>query len=1568
MYKEIKKNGSARSLRAALLKFSEVSRLIRPQKGRAYVTNLLPCLVKVVRRQEEFVHEALAQAVPKILSALGAFTSDSESRLLLKTCMGNLFDSNPVIRRTTAVCLVAVCSHSRKPAVFFPWLLSVLMDFLVPVNIGGGGGGADEETPVNRILGILTCSRLLVPKLAEVEEESSGPNEVNLLERLLQLYELCLHFSGHKDHNVVSHSLETLQQLLRTPPTPLKDCLTSSTGLSRSFIFENQGRQKKQSDSSLSRMGSLMINEEEESLLDLEPSVSESAPLGGTVQMMDAAAHGDGDTRQANSPVADAVGDGDAESLEMEGLPQTTQGEESPEPQDLAEDDSVFSNDAEERFEEAEEEEDNNIGGFCDADVPLIYCARKLTLSFLLTRQKGQLPSNAKSRVSIKVLAFGCLTAIVRLSPKVFLLTLLQCEEEEVVDEEKLATSLIRDVSGYSGHDDPQLRGCAAILLGTVLRGALVESGGDLEPWFNERRPDQGDIRDILTKMCSDSSAVALKTVVSALGLFLEPLMMSPKFSLAVSLLESVWKAASKSGNYWLVKVELCRLIAGIPFTPLHLVTGNTDLQVKFLGIILAMVGDEDGRVRLEASNCLATMVANLYEPGDEGNSDPVSVAAIGMSERLLHPIMGHHPIQQTFASRNYVQFLAKSGYRIGRASCRKVFRLVTELHNTLLTSQSSSVTLGTIEALTELSDHFSPVRHPSCWGCHKQRTRRASAANVDKVLTSPAFNLLGLLTALLTKSSLAVDLTAHANILKLSSRLLASLSISHIGKGGKESSRTPASSDASAPSYKVSSNKNLEHLATALLYHSVRLLAIVTAVVEDIQPAVVQPAATKTPLPSIANPSLSPLKKRLPGEAEQAAKEAEKAAGGKKDASQETQRKMGTFSHSPHYMKIYDILKSTHLAYKANMDSKTTKKFEVVLRECLLTLGCILDVSESNCLGKYVEEVLGYMKTTLAVDPLASLRCVQLLLQCIFRMNFAGDPSLADSLDGQRAEGGDASSPGSSGHHQRGVFHPCFDLPRNELVHTFHLARDASSSMLEGGAGEHLGFTSSVAPSSSRLQQQRPPVFKNLGRSADRAVLSANVRLFEGIVIRALRHYTLTTDTEQQGQVLQLLVQLVQLRVNYCLLDSDQIFIGYVVKQMELIEEGQVTGAGKLVPEIFRFLVLLSYEKYHSKPIIDVAKILRLAEGLFASGQPPEEFALPALLPLAEDLFCYRGSMASSASATDEAAEELETQRKAVLGMLLKLAVYPEALQCLFMVLSALKAEDEEGWRKVSRTVMDVLLPLLANQKLRLDDKRCLDLVLQVFAALSPGCLRPVDPFLSAVLTCAVDLSDLREMQRWLGFVVVAFPIITNQSPEEGILSRLEELGIQVGSANLPSPSTASGHLLDTSMESSTSTTSDPLGVGPAVKPEVTLARFLVQVVGASCGKLHELVFSQDGGDRSFLQQELSHLLLFFAYMLQSGRYPRVARAAQTLAKQGKKEGPEVMYTVEGISELFLQVSHACPYLTLQWLHILILLGWCPQEFWCRVLAPGKKEEEGANEAIKDNEQLGLNDEILKR
>lgn len=215
--------------------------------------------------------------------------------------------------------------------------------------------------------------------------------------------------------------------------------------------------------------------------------------------------------------------------------------------------------------------------------------------------------------------------------------------------------------------------------------------------------------------------------------------------------------------------------------------------------------------------------------------------------------------------------------------------------------------------------------------------------------------------------------------------------------------------------------------------------------------------------------------------------------------------------------------------------------------------------------------------------------------------------------------------------------------------------------------------------------------------------------------------------------------------------------------------------------------------------------------------------------------------------------------------------------------MLRATKSEGDDRWRKLSRMLTEALIPLLAAQKIHIEEKSHLDLLHQIFAGLAPGTLRPVDPLLSAVLTCTVDLTKLRDVQRWLGFVVLSLPILTNQSPEEAILARLEELGIQMmmtssvsaGEADSSDSNVVMGTSM-MSMESSTSTTNSEF----QVKPEVTLAKFLLQAIGAACTKFHQLAYSIEDQDLTvFLRQELSHLLLFVIYMFQSGRYYRVTK-----------------------------------------------------------------------------------------
>ena len=68
-------------------------------------------------------------------------------------------------------------------------------------------------------------------------------------------------------------------------------------------------------------------------------------------------------------------------------------------------------------------------------------------------------------------------------------------------------------------------------------------------------------------------------------------------------------------------------------------------------------------------------------------------------------------------------------------------------------------------------------------------------------------------------------------------------------------------------------------------------------------------------------------------------------------------------------------------------------------------------------------------------------------------------------------------------------------------------------------------------------------------------------------------------------------------------------------------------------------------------------------------------------------------------------------------------------------------------------------------------------------------------------------------------------------------------------------------------------------------------------------------------------------------------------------------------LYTFNTLSELFLQLAHHTPYLTLQWLYVLLLLDWCPQDIWARALLSGGKEASSGIEHIFDGVSLMVKD-----
>lgn len=164
------------------------------------------------------------------------------------------------------------------------------------------------------------------------------------------------------------------------------------------------------------------------------------------------------------------------------------------------------------------------------------------------------------------------------------------------------------------------------------------------------------------------------------------------------------------------------------------------------------------------------------------------------------------------------------------------------------------------------------------------------------------------------------------------------------------------------------------------------------------------------------------------------------------------------------------------------------------------------------------------------------------------------------------------------------------------------------------------------------------------------------------------------------------------------------------------------------LIPRIFQFLVHLSYEKQHSKSIINVPKIIHLCDGLMASGRSPVTHFIPAITPVVEDTFIFRNQNNTS---TD--IKELETMREVLFSMLLRLVEYHEVMQLLALVVNESKYCNDNGerWARWSRQIADIILPLLSQSRLRLETGEAQIAMQSLVFVLNPIVFKPINKVL---------------------------------------------------------------------------------------------------------------------------------------------------------------------------------------------------------------------------------------------
>uniref|UniRef100_A0A8C0HQV3 Huntingtin n=1 Tax=Buteo japonicus TaxID=224669 RepID=A0A8C0HQV3_9AVES len=1687
LYKEIKKNGASRSLRAALWRFAELAHLVRPQKCRPYLVNLLPCLTRISKRPEESVQETLAAAIPKIMAAFGNFANDNEIKVLLKAFIANLKSSSPTIRRTAAGSAVSICQHSRRMQYFYAWLLNVLLGLLVPV---------EDDHPTLLILGVLLTLRYLIPLLQQQVKDTSLKGSFGVTrketeispspEQLIQVYELTLHYTQHQDHNVVTGALELLQQLFRTPPPELLHALTASGGIAQVSVSKDESASRNRSGSIVELIagggsscspvlarkhkGKILLGEEESLEDDPETrsdvsTASFSASMKGEItselasssgvstagsgssaadptghdiiteqprsqhtlqsdsvdltscDLTSTAAEGEeddvlsrsssqisavqsdptmdlNDGTQASSPISDssqtttegpdsAVTPSDSSEIVLEGAEGQYSGmqigqlqDEEDEAANIFQDDSSESfrnssvalqqphllktmshsrqpsDSSVDRFTSKEDAADpgdhenkpsrvkGDIGHYTDGNsAPLVHCVRLLSASFLLTGEKGALVPDRDVRVSVKALAVSCVGAAVALHPESFFSKLYKTPLEE---------QYVSDILNYIDHGDPQIRGATAILCGTIVNSILTKSRFDVEKWLINVRSSTGnlfslvDCIPLLQKMLKDESSVTCKLACTAVRHCIMSLCSSSYSELGLQLIVDL--LTLKNSSYWLVRTELLETLAEVDFRLVSFLEGKTEslhrgihhytgllkLQERVLNnVVICLLGDEDPRVRHVAAASLVRLVPKLFYNCDQGQADPVVAVARDQSSVYLKLLMHETQPPSHFAVSTITRIYR--GYNMLQSPTdvtmeNNLSRVIAAISHALTISTTRALTFGCCEALCLLSTTFPVCTWSVGWHCGVSQPSPS-----DEAQKGCTIGMAGMVLSLLSSAWFPLDLSAHQDALILTGNLLAASApkcLKNPWSAEEDSNQGAAKQEEPWPAL---ADRTLVTLVEQLFSHLLKVINICAHVMDDVAPG----PAVKAALPSLTNPpSLSPIRRK--GKERESVEQASvpmspKKGGEASPASRQTDTtgpvptskssSVGSFYHLPSYLKLYDVLKATHANYKVTLDlQNSNEKFGCFLRSALDVLSQILELATLQDIGKCVEEILGYLKSCFNREPTMATVCVQQLLKTLFGTNLA---SQYDGLSSNPNKAqGKAQRLGSS-NLRPGLYHYCFMAP---YTHFTQALADASLRNMVQAEQEHdaSGWFDVLQKVSTQLKTSITSAAKH---RADKNAIHSHIRLFEPLVIKALKQYTTTTSVQLQRQVLDLLAQLVQLRVNYCLLDSDQVFIGFVLKQFEYIEVGQFRESEAIIPNIFFFLVLLSYERYHSKQIIGIPKIIHLCDGIMASGRKAVTHAIPALQPIVHDLFVLRGTNKA------DAGKELETQKEVVVSMLLRLIQYHQVLEMFILVLQQCHKENEDKWKRLSRQIADIILPMLAKQQMHIDSHDALGVLNTLFEILAPSSLRPVDMLLRSMFVTPKTMASVSTVQLWISGILAILRVLISQSTEDIVLSRIQELSfspyliscqaisrLRRGENNLPAPE-------------------DRTEVKQAkYLPEETFSRFLLQLVGILLEDIvtKQLKVDMNEQQHTFYCQELGTLLMCLIHIFKSGMFRRITAAATRLFTGDGSDGS--FYTLESLSDLVQSMIPTHPSLVLLWCQILLLVNYTNYNWWSEV------------------------------
>ena len=862
----------------------------------------------------------------------------------------------------------------------------------------------------------------------------------------------------------------------------------------------------------------------------------------------------------------------------------------------------------------------------------------------------------------------------VRVSVKSLVISCLT--EFTIISPDLLSTHLAHVPVTFKANCDPMLQANILFLCGSYIRTFLEHS--HYLSWSDQC---EQCIR-ILMECIKDESQKVHKACCEATKICVQSLMKTNQAELIIDLFEALLPLHLSS--YWLVKTALIDVIKDINFSYLHCYTSRSVyMQKEVLNSLFVMLADEDVRVQSACASCFISITDNLCF----SESPNISLMKVIRNEFTACNEFVNPPIYAICLPSDSSQHLeSKTSQNPGSLS-----RLLNIILDQMMYSQSTEMVRGCIEAFASLSRQYVNCEMLKFWGISipAEQQKIDSHHIQEGVVLSSSSGLISFFTLHLTSSMYMYDISCHQNLLTVITNLLGATCKYLISNNSYTADLIL--------SWSLLNDETLVEIIQSLVYHIMRVLNICCHVCTE-----EDPFADSSNFKDKVSAVTTKRKKKDDDLDEEPVMEVD------------GNTKVGSFTSLPHYVKFYENLKSSYEAHKVSLSLQSDEKFVLILRGTLLLFQEILKYSSLKNVGSFSEEINDYLTTLLKKEPSQCVITTRYLLASLFGTNVIctnlNSSNKTNLMNIKRPVLLNISAPV---HIEYFKYSPYVYITKPQSLEEPEPEEEETS------------FASKIF--GKRFQKKKP-----LEKKPDnKPVMQNYIRYFEANVMRSLELYTtLTNDTQVQGEILILLIDLLRLRVNYSLLDTGKVFVNFLLRQFEYIEQGQVREASKLLPTLFQFLIMLTKEKYQEETVIDIPRIMQLCGTAMASGQLNTASISVSLYPLIHELFVVQ-----------ESCNDILTQKEVVESILLKNVIHYQVIDILWIVLHWYTM-DARNFKRYSASVWSAVSIAISQGRLDVSSHQVMVSMHRLLDIICPEHIPIINTLLEFIVSASSTMS----------------------------------------------------------------------------------------------------------------------------------------------------------------------------------------------------------------------------------